>query len=124
MDIVEMKTTDKLLHGIFSALGFYPVCPGTDQYVIGSPLFPEVKIQLENGKQININAKNNGQNNRYIKSLNFNKKLYTKNWISHQTLMGGAVLNFEMSANPDEHRGVKPGDAPFSLSGSENTSKR
>ncbi|RZL99894.1 MAG: glycoside hydrolase family 92 protein, partial [Pedobacter sp.] len=86
---------------VFSSMGFYPVSPATDQYILGAPLFKNVKITLENGKQISINApKNNGQT-RYIQSLKLNGNVYTKNWLSHAELMRGSVLDYTMGQNPN-----------------------
>ena len=101
---------------IFSALGFYPVCPGTDQYVLGAPLFKKVSLTLENGKQLIINAPTNSENNRYVKELKLNDKPYDKNWVSHFDLLKGAVLNFEMSAQPNMKRGTQESAYPYSFS--------
>ena len=101
---------------IFSALGFYPVAPGTDQYILGVPLFKKVVLELTNGKRITINAKNNNQSNRYIFGLTVNGISYTKNWLSHETLLQGASLDFDMSATPNKMRGVAKEDAPYSFS--------
>ncbi|MGZ5189901.1 MAG: GH92 family glycosyl hydrolase [Flavisolibacter sp.] len=101
---------------VFSAMGFYPVCPATDQYVIGSPLFKKMTISLENGKKIIINAPENSDKNFYVKSLSFNNKLHIKNWISHFDLMKGGVLNFSMSPMPDKTRGVSREAYPYSMS--------
>jgi predicted alpha-1,2-mannosidase len=101
---------------VFSALGFYPVTPASDQYALGAPLFKKVTINLENGKTIIINAINNSPENKYVKSLDFNGKPYTKNWLSHKALLNGATLNFKMSAMPNEQRGTLQTDSPFSMS--------
>jgi predicted alpha-1,2-mannosidase len=101
---------------VFSALGFYPVTPGTDQYVIGTPLFKKITIQLQDGKQIEINANNNSEENKYIFSLDLNGKPYTKNWLSHQELLKGATLDFKMSSTPNKNRGINDEDFPYSLS--------
>ncbi|MBC8768311.1 glycoside hydrolase family 92 protein [Arenibacter sp. BSSL-BM3] len=101
---------------VFSAMGFYPVCPGTDQYVLGTPLFQKTTLILENGKEININAPNNSTTNKYVNALTLNGKAYSKNWLSHQELVQGAVLNFDMSDTPNKNRGTKTEDFPFSLS--------
>lgn len=77
---------------VFSALGFYPVTPATDQYVLGTPLFKEAVIHLENGKKIEIKAPANSAENLYVKSLNVNLRSYSKNWLSHQELMKGGGL--------------------------------
>lgn len=101
---------------IFSALGFYPVCPATDQYVLGAPLFKQVVLHLDNGKKIEINAAANSSANKYVQSLKFNSTDYTKNWISYAALMKGAKLDFKMSASPNKTKGTKESDFPFSLS--------
>ncbi|MBD8389334.1 GH92 family glycosyl hydrolase [Dysgonomonas sp. BGC7] len=101
---------------VFSALGFYPVCPGTNQYALGSPLFENVTITLENGKQIGITANNNSKSNRYIRTMSVNGKPYLKNFITHEDLMDGANINYQMSKNPEKERGVQVEDKPYSLS--------
>lgn len=101
---------------VFSAMGFYPVTPASDQYVLGAPLFKKVTVKLQNGKTININAANNSAQNRYVNSLNVNGKPYSFNWLSHSALLNGATLNFSMSAQPNKQKGVKATDVPYSLS--------
>lgn len=104
---------------VFSAMGFYPVAPATDQYVLGAPLFNKVTLQLENGNTIQINAFDNTTDKRYIGSLQYNNAPYTKNWLSHSELMKGAILDFNMVAEPNIKRGIKASDFPYSLSTSE-----
>ncbi len=104
---------------VFSALGFYPVCPGTNEYVIGSPLFKSVKVNLENGKQIVINAKGNNADNRYINSIRMNGILYGKNYVRHTELVKGATINLEMSATPNKGRCTTAAAFPYSFSTSE-----
>ena len=101
---------------VFSALGFYPVCPGTDQYVLGAPLFKKAVLQLENGKRIVINAPNNGPQNRYLNTLLLNGKPHSQNWLSHQTLTQGATLTADMAPVPNKKRGTKSADFPYSFS--------
>ncbi|REC80299.1 glycoside hydrolase family 92 protein [Chryseobacterium elymi] len=101
---------------VFSALGFYPVTPATDQYVLGAPLFKEVVIHLENGKKIEIKAPENSAENLYVKSLNVNFRSYSKNWLSHKELMNGAVLEFQMDNKPNKERGSEEKDFPYSMS--------
>ena len=101
---------------VFSALGFYPVCPGTDQYVIGSPLFKSVKLNLENGNQIHIKAANNNQSNRYISSLSVDGQPYTKNYLTYDNLLKGATIDFNMSATPNKQKGINETDFPYSFS--------
>lgn len=74
---------------VFSAMGFYPVCPGTDQYVIGSPLFKNVTLELENGKSVIINSSKKTPDARYIQSASLNGKPFTRNWINHSDLVTG-----------------------------------
>lgn len=105
---------------VFSAMGFYPVTPGVDQYVLGSPLFKKVTVTLENGKKIVIEAPNNAADKRYVKSLTVNGKNHTKNWISHSGLMNGATLNFTMSDEPNKTRGIQESDYPYSFSTDKN----
>ncbi len=101
---------------VFSSLGFYPVTPASDQYVIGAPLFKKVTVELENGKTITINAGSNSNENRYIKGMKLNGKTYSKNWLSHSQLMKGATIDFEMSATANNKRGINKEDFPYSLS--------
>ncbi len=105
---------------VFSALGFYPVCPGSDQYVIGSPLFKTAKLNLENGKQVTINANKNTTQNIYISSMSVNGKNHSKNYITYTDLMDGVNINFEMSSIPDKNRGTNHMDYPYSFSNEKN----
>jgi predicted alpha-1,2-mannosidase len=101
---------------VFSAMGFYPVCPATTQYVLGAPLFKKVTVTLENGKKLVINAPSNSDKNIYVQSLQMNGATHDKNWISHTDLMKGATLNFTMSATPNKSRGVSTSAYPYSYS--------
>ncbi len=101
---------------VFSALGFYPVTPATNQYVLGAPLFKEAIVHLENGKKIEIKAPQNSAKNLYVNSLKLNGKPYSKNWIDHNALMNGAKLDFEMTDKPNKERGSDEKDFPYSMS--------
>lgn len=101
---------------VMSALGFYSVCPGTDQYVMGSPLFPKVTLTLENGKKFVVEARNNNAENVYIQSATLNGKPYTRNWITHQDILNGGTLVLQMGNKPATERGTAEADKPFSLS--------
>lgn len=101
---------------VFSALGFYPVCPATDQYAIGSPLFGKVTVNLPSGNRLVIDAKDNGKGNVYVKSLKVNGKPYTKTYFTHETLSSGAEIEFTMSPEPDKLRSTSASDRPYSLS--------
>jgi predicted alpha-1,2-mannosidase len=101
---------------VFSAMGFYPVTPASDQYVLGAPLFKKLTVNLENGKKITINAPKNSADNKYVNALNVDGKAYDFNWLSHKALLNGAELNFDMSATPNKERGTKAADVPYSMS--------
>jgi predicted alpha-1,2-mannosidase len=101
---------------VFSSMGFYPVTPAVDQYVLGAPLFKKVTLTLENGKKVIINAAKNSADNKYVQSLQMNGKAYSKNYITHSGLQNGAVLSFDMIAKPNKTRGTNPADFPYSLS--------
>ena len=101
---------------VFSALGFYPVCPGTTQYVMGAPLFKKATLHFENGKSLVINAPANSAENFYIKSMKLNGQNYTKNYLDHNDLMKGAVLDIEMDDQPNKQRGIQTADFPYSFS--------
>lgn len=101
---------------VFSALGFYPVCPGTDQYVLGAPLFRNVRLHLENGKTVTISAPENSRTRPYVQQLTVDGIGYTRNYLTHGQLTGGATLEFRMSDVPDKQRGTGEDDAPYSFS--------
>ena len=101
---------------VFSALGFYPVCPGTDQYVIGAPYMPYASVQLPEGKTLEIKAPGVSDKNRYIKSVKLNGKPYDKTYFTHSDLMAGGTIEFEMAAKPNRSRGIAPETKPYSLS--------
>ena len=101
---------------VLSAMGFYSVCPGTNQYVIGSPLFKKTTLHLENGKRFTVVAKNNDSKHVYIAKATLNGKPFTKNYITNQQIMAGGKLVLEMSSTPDKHRGTSQEDRPFSVS--------
>lgn len=101
---------------VFSALGFYTVCPGTDEYVVGSPLFKSAKLHLENGKTVTIKSDNNQPDHCYIKEMKVNGKPYSRNYLTHDQLTRGANIQFRMSTVPDKQRGTTEKDAPYSLS--------
>ena len=101
---------------VFSAMGFYPVCPTSGQYVLGTPLFKQMTLQLENGKQLTLNAGNNSEANKYVSAITVNGKVYGNNWFDHETLLKGGVINFSMSATPNKTRGTTAASFPYSLS--------
>jgi predicted alpha-1,2-mannosidase len=101
---------------VFSAMGFYPVCPGSNQYALGTPYFKEMKLHLENGKTVTISAPGNNDNTRYIGSMTLDGAAYTKNYISHADLMKGCSIILKMNATPNKQRGIKESDFPYSFS--------
>lgn len=100
---------------VFTALGFYPVCPGTDQYVIGAPLFRKATIHMESGKDVVINAPENSASNIYIQDMKVNGQEYTKNYFTHDALMNGATIDIQMGSKSNTSRGVSADDAPYSF---------
>ncbi|MBR5493281.1 MAG: GH92 family glycosyl hydrolase [Alistipes sp.] len=104
---------------LFTAMGFYPVCPGTDQYVLGAPYVPYMKLALDNGKTMEIKADGVSDTNRYVKSVLLNGKPYTKTYITHDDLMAGGTLEFVMSSKPNKKRGLAASDKPYSLTNGE-----
>jgi predicted alpha-1,2-mannosidase len=98
---------------VFSALGFYPVTPGVNQYVVGTPLFPKATVKFENGRSLTVRAKGDG---RYVDALRVNGKAVSRTWLGQQELQGGATLDFSMSAHPNTVRGTREQDAPYSFS--------
>lgn len=101
---------------VFSAMGFYPVCPGSGQYVIGSPIFDQVKLNLPNGKKLEITSKKNSAANVYVNKLKFNGKNYPHNYFDISSLKKGGKIVFEMDNKPNKQRGIKEENAPYSMS--------
>ena len=101
---------------VFSALGFYSVCPGSNQYALGAPLFNKITLSLENGKTFTIKAPDNSAKNFYVKDIKLNRKKRDKNYITHQDIMNGGTLLFNMDSKPNKYRGIKDSDFPYSMS--------
>ena len=104
---------------VFSALGFYPVAPGTPQYVMGAPLFKKATLHFENGNKLTINAPENNDENIYINSLKWNGEEYTKNYLNHFELLKGGVIDIDMNDKPNMQRGTQDADFPYSFSNEE-----
>ena len=100
---------------IFGVLGFYPVCPGSDQYVIGAPYFKEVSVKLPNGNRLTVKAPKVSDTNRYVRKVILNGKEYSKLYFTHSDLLEGGIIEFEMASRPNKSRGLKPGDKPYSI---------
>ncbi len=101
---------------VFSAMGFYPVCPGSNEYVLGTPYFKSMKLHPQGGKAVEITAPDNTDENLYVKSMKVNGKDYTKNYLSHKQLTDGVKISYEMTDKPVTTRGTKDSDAPYSFS--------
>ena len=104
---------------IFSAMGFYPVCPGTNEYVLGAPYVPYIKLTLDNGNVFEIKAPDVSDKMRYVKEVRLNGKPYSKMFITHEDIVKGGILEFTMSAKPNKKRGTKTADKPYSLTDGE-----
>ncbi|MDE6164495.1 MAG: glycoside hydrolase family 92 protein, partial [Muribaculaceae bacterium] len=94
----------------------YPVCPGSDEYVLGAPYLPYAKLTLGNGKTLEVKAPKVSDKRRYIKSVKLNGKNFDKTYLTHDELMQGGVLEFEMASSPNKKRGIAPETKPYSLS--------
>ena len=101
---------------VFSALGFYPVTPATNQYVLGAPLFKKISLHFKNGNTTTINAPKNSDKNRYVQKIVINGDKYSKNYITQDLLTHGATINIEMGDTPNKQRGIHKEDFPYSLS--------
>lgn len=100
---------------LFTAMGFYPVCPGTDEYVLGAPYVPYMKLVLPNGKIFEMKAPGVSDKKRYVKQVKLNGKVVDKLFIRHQDIVKGGILEFVMSASPNKKRGQQKTDKPYSL---------
>jgi predicted alpha-1,2-mannosidase len=101
---------------VFSALGFYPVCPGVNEYALGSPLFNKVTLHLENGKSFVLEAPDNAPERVYISEAAWNGVPYSKNYLRFEDVLNGGKLSLRMSAQPNRQRGIKTEDRPYSMS--------
>lgn len=100
---------------IFSAMGFYPVCPGIDQYVLGAPYFPYLKVRLQDGKTLEIKAPGVSSKNRYVRSVKLNGKPLDKAYLTYADLSGGGTLEFEMSSRPVKKAWFGTSGRPYSM---------
>ena len=99
---------------VFSAMGFYPVCPGSGQYVLGTPYFDKMTLHMPTGKQLVIRAQ--GREKPYVKTMTFNGQPYGKNYLLHTDLWQGGTIEYQMAENPNTERGTGVGDVPYSFS--------
>lgn len=100
---------------VFSMMGFYPVTPGLPMYVIGSPVFQDITLNLENGKTFQVKCQNYDPENKYIQSAKLNGKEWTKSWFTHEDLMNGGTLELVMGRQPDKAWGADEKDLPPSF---------
>ncbi|MEX0360683.1 MAG: GH92 family glycosyl hydrolase, partial [Allomuricauda sp.] len=103
---------------VFSALGFYPVAPATNQYVIGSPLFDEATLHLQNGNTFKIVAAGNGEDQPFIENATLNGKSFDQTWLSTDSVQNGGTLQFSMGSEPNESWAIAEDSRPYSLSNS------
>ena len=101
---------------VFSSMGFYPVCPGTDEYVFGAPLFDKITLSLENGKTFTISSTDNSSDHVFVDDIKLNGKSYGANFIKHNDILNGGNLEFNMSAQPNKVRGTTKESFPYSMS--------
>jgi predicted alpha-1,2-mannosidase len=101
---------------IFTAMGFYPVCPGSNQYVLGAPYFKKMTMHLENGKDVVITAPENSDLNRYVQKLTINGAEHKVNYVDHADLLQGAKMDYVMGPKANENRGNTAEAAPYSFS--------
>lgn len=101
---------------VFTSLGFYPVCPGINQYILGAPLFKKAKLHFENGNVMEIDAPNNSDENFYLNKYVINGQESTRNYIEYETLLKGGRIECDMTAQPNKNRGVNEADFPYSFS--------
>ena len=101
---------------VLSAMGFYPVTPGSRNYTIGSPLFGETTINLDNNKTFKIKTINNSKENKYILSGTLNGQSFDRTWITHEEITNGGTLIFEMGPEPNKKWGRGKNSTPPSMS--------
>ena len=95
---------------------FYPVCPGSGQYVLGTPYFDKMTLHLPKGKTLTIIADNQQADNCYVGTMTIDGQAYDKNYLEHETLMQGGVINYQLQAKPNQQRGIAESAVPYSFS--------
>lgn len=101
---------------VFSAMGMYPVAPGTGQYVLGAPLFSKITLHPENGEKFTITAPGNSKENYYVTEAKLNNTVYTRNYLDHSDIVSGGTFEFKMSNVPNKNKGILKTDFPYSMS--------
>ena len=100
---------------VFSAMGFYPVCPGSGEFVLGAPFLPEMTLRLDNGNTFTVKAPKVSSKNRYVRSVKLNGKPYTKRFITRSDITDGGTLEFDMATRPRRKARLNAADLPYSL---------
>ncbi|MGV2787336.1 alpha-mannosidase, partial [Clostridium perfringens] len=100
---------------VFSSMGFYPVCPGSNEYVLGIPLFDSVSIELPSGKQMLIHTDNNNPQSNFVANVQLEGQDYTKLYITHEDILAGKSLDFRLGLAPS-YRSYSSDELPFSIS--------
>ena len=100
---------------IFSAMGFYPVCPGSTQYVLGAPYLPYIRLELPNGRTLEIKAPAVSDTRRYVKALYINGEKCDRMYVTHRDILKGGVWELVMDSKPNKKRGVAQSSKPYSL---------
>ena len=100
---------------VFSAMGFYPVCPGSGEFVLGAPFLPEMTLRLDNGNTFTVKAPKVSSKNRYVRSVKLNGKPYTKRFITRSDITDGGTLEFDMAPRPRRNARLNAADLPYSL---------
>ena len=101
---------------VFSALGFYPVCPASGEYAIGTPLFQEAILHLPSGRQVKIEAPENASDCYYVQDIQLNGKTWDNNYFRQTDLQKGANIHFRLSDRPNTKRGTTSDARPYSFS--------
>ncbi len=99
---------------VFGALGFYPVCPGTSEYVVGSPLFEKAVLSLPNEKTFEVNASKNSLDNVFIQNALLNGRKFENNYLTHEQISSGGKFDLKMSDKPNKKRGTEKENLPYS----------
>jgi putative alpha-1,2-mannosidase len=97
---------------VFSALGFYPVCPGTDTYILGSPIFDRVTLNVGTNRQFIITAQDNGPQRPYIRAATLNGQPFNKVFLTHGQLTAGGQLILNMDSGPNTRWAIGEADRP------------
>lgn len=101
---------------MFTTLGFYPVAPGSNQYIIGRPFLPRATLNLPNGKRFSVIAEGLSKTRAYIGSATLNGQPLTRAYLTHEQIQAGGELRFRMQATPNTQWATDPAQRPYSMS--------